>query len=136
MDLTLTDEQELIRDSVARLLAKHSGPEQVREAEAAGFDPVLWDALVAMGLPAMTLPGSVDGGDSTLTDLGVALEECGAALATAPVVEAAVAGRALAAAGDDAHARAVASGAVVVASPRAGGRLVPGAVGMGRAPRP
>jgi alkylation response protein AidB-like acyl-CoA dehydrogenase len=127
VDLTLTDEQELIRDSVARLLAKHSGPEQVREAEATGFDPALWEALVAMGLPAMTLPEAVGGGGSSLAALGVALEECGAALATAPVVEVAVAGRALAALGQDARAGQVAEGAVVVASPRPGGRLVPGA---------
>jgi alkylation response protein AidB-like acyl-CoA dehydrogenase len=127
VDLTLTDEQELIRDSVARLLAKLSGPEQVREAEAAGHDPVLWDALVTMGIPAMTLPEAVGGGGSTLADLGVALEECGAALATAPVVEVAVAGRALAALGQDERAAAVAEGAVVVASPRPGGTLVPGA---------
>ncbi|HEU5149035.1 MAG TPA: acyl-CoA dehydrogenase family protein, partial [Iamia sp.] len=127
MDLTLTDEQELIRDSVAKLLAKLSGPEQVREAEATGHDPALWDALVTMGIPAMTLPEAVGGGGSTLAALGVALEECGAALATAPLVEVAVAGRALAALGQDARAAAVAEGAVVVASPRSGRTLVPGA---------
>ena len=127
MDLTLTDEQELIRDSVARLLAKLSGPEQVREAEAEGHDPVLWAALVEMGIPAMTLPEAVGGGGSTLASLGVALEECGAALATVPIVEVAVAGRALAALGQDERATAVAEGAVVVASPRPGGALVPGA---------
>jgi alkylation response protein AidB-like acyl-CoA dehydrogenase len=127
VDLTLTDEQELIRDSVARLLAKLSGPEQVRAAEATGFDPALWDALVTMGIPAMTLPEAVGGGGSTLAALGIALEECGAALATVPVVEVAVAGRALAALGQDARATEVAEGAVVVASPRPGGTLVPGA---------
>lgn len=127
MDLTLTDEQELIRDSVAKLLAKLSGPAQVRAAEADGFDPVLWAALVEMGVPAMTLPEAVGGGGSTLSDLGVALEECGAALATAPVVEAAVAGRALAALGQDERAAAVAAGEIVVASPRASWALVPGA---------
>lgn len=127
MDLTLTDEQELIRDSVARLLAKLSGPEQVRAAEATGHDPALWDALVTMGIPAMTLPEAVGGGGSTLAALGIALEECGAALATVPVVEVAVAGRALAALGQDARATEVAEGAVVVASPRPGGTLVPGA---------
>jgi alkylation response protein AidB-like acyl-CoA dehydrogenase len=127
VDLTLTDEQELIRDSVAKLLAKHSGPEQVREAESAGHDTALWDALVQMGIPAMTLPEAVGGGGSTLAALGVALEECGAALATVPLVEVAVAGRALAALGQDARAAEVAEGAIVVASPRPGRTLVPGA---------
>ena len=56
MHLDLTDDQELIRDSISRLLAKTSGPEEVRAAEETGFDPVLWDALVEMGIPAMTLP--------------------------------------------------------------------------------
>jgi len=127
VDLTLTDEQELIRDSVGRLLAKLSGPEQVRAAEAAGHDPVLWAALVDMGIPAMTLPEAVGGGGASLAALGVALEECGAALATVPLVEVAVAGRALAALGQEARATEVAAGAVVVASPRPGGSLVPGA---------
>ncbi|WCO66170.1 acyl-CoA dehydrogenase [Iamia majanohamensis] len=131
MDLTLTDEQEMIRDGAARLLAKLSGPEQVRAAEATGFDPDLWDALVAMGIPAMTLPEEVGGGGSTLADLGVAVEECGAALATVPVVEVAVAGRALASLGGTERAAEVASGTVVTTSPRPAvdGRatLVPGA---------
>ncbi|NLV55415.1 MAG: acyl-CoA dehydrogenase [Acidimicrobiales bacterium] len=129
MDLTLTDEQEMLRDATAGLLAKLSGPEEVRAAEAGGFDPRLWDALVEMGLPAMTLPEAIGGGGSTLTDLGVALEECGAALATVPIVEAAVAARALVRLGLGERAAAIAAGEVVVASPQAGGALVPGAAG-------
>ncbi|MGI8936730.1 MAG: acyl-CoA dehydrogenase [Iamia sp.] len=131
MDLTLTDEQEMIRDGAARLLAKLSGPEEVRAAEATGFDPALWDALVAMGIPAMTLPEAVGGGGSTLADLGVAVEECGAALAAAPVVEVAVAGRAMARLGLDERAAAIAEGAVATTSPRPAvgdtATLVPGA---------
>jgi len=131
VDLTLTDEQELIRDSVARLLAKRSGPEQVRAAEATGFDPELWGALVAVGLPAMALPEDVGGGGSTLAGLGIAVEACGAALASAPVVEVAVAGRALARHGRAEEAARVAAGAVVVVAPRPAAdgvaTLVPGA---------
>ncbi|HXH57191.1 acyl-CoA dehydrogenase [Iamia sp.] len=125
MDLTLTDEQEMIRDGVARLLAKLSGSEEVRAAEATGFDPTLWSALVAMGVPAMTLPEEAGGGGSTLADLGVAVEECGAALASAPVVEVAVTGRALARYGRAEAAAAVAEGAVLTTSPRpaANGRV-------------
>lgn len=131
MDLTLTDEQEMIRDGAARLLSKLSGPEEVRAAEASGFSADLWDALVAMGIPAMTLPEAVGGGGSTLADLGVAVEECGAALAPAPVVEVAVAGRALARVGASDRAGEVAEGALVTVALRPGSdqaaRLVAGA---------
>ena len=127
MDLSLTDEQGMIRDGVSRLLAKLSSPERVRAAEDVGHDHELWDALVAMGVAAMTLPEQVGGGGSNLADLGVVAEQCGAALAPVPLVEVAVAGRALARAGHDETAATVTEGAVVVASPRAGRHLVPGA---------
>lgn len=131
MDLTLSDEQELIRDSVAGMLATRSDSGQVRAAEATGFDPALWEALVAVGLPAMALPEAVGGGGAPLATLGVALEACGAALASAPVVEVAVAGRALARHGRPDDARRVAEGTVLVVAPRPAAdgmaTLVPGA---------
>jgi alkylation response protein AidB-like acyl-CoA dehydrogenase len=125
--LDLTDDQELIRDSISRLLAKTSGPEEVRAAEETGFDPTLWDALVDMGIVAMALPEAVGGADASLATLGIALEECGAALATVPVVETVVAARALARLGAVDQASAAAEGAVLTASPRPGTTLVAGA---------
>ena len=91
------------------------------------FDPALWDALVEMGIPAMTLPEEVGGGAASLATLGIALEECGAALATAPVVETVVAARALARLGATEQAAAVVEGAVATASPRPGTSLLAGA---------
>jgi alkylation response protein AidB-like acyl-CoA dehydrogenase len=124
--LDLTDDQELIRDSISRLLAKTSGPEEVRAAEERGFDPILWDALVEMGIPAMALPEAVGGGEASLATLGIALEECGAALATVPLVETVVAARALARLGATDQAVAAVEGAVLTTSPRPGTALLAG----------
>ena len=56
MDLSFTPDQEALREATTRLYAKESHGERVREAEATGFDPALWAAVVAMGLPVMARP--------------------------------------------------------------------------------
>ena len=56
MDLSLSEEQEALRDALARFLAKTSSPERVREAEPLGFDERVWAGLAEMGMPAMGVP--------------------------------------------------------------------------------
>ncbi len=48
MDLSPTDEQVHLRDSLTRFLAKAASPERVREAEPLGFDRDVWDGLVGI----------------------------------------------------------------------------------------
>jgi alkylation response protein AidB-like acyl-CoA dehydrogenase len=108
MDLALSEEQQDLRDTIARLLAKVSGPEQVRAAEPLGHDPAVWTALADMGVPTMGVP---EIGGAAMADLAVVARECGRHLAPAPVVEALVANRLLARLGlpvDDATVRAIA----------------------------
>ncbi|MGH8900073.1 MAG: acyl-CoA dehydrogenase family protein [Egibacteraceae bacterium] len=92
MDVTFTEEQEALRDAVRDLLGDHCSRERVRsvmESET-GADLGLYQRLAQMGVT--DLP--------SLVELGVALEECGRALAPVPLVSAAgIAAPALAAAG-------------------------------------
>ncbi len=102
MDLSFTPDQAALREAALRLYAKESHGERVRELEPAGFDPALWDAVSAMGLPTMALPEEHGGAGASLTDLAAAVEVHGAHLGLVPLVETAVVGRLLARLGDDA----------------------------------
>jgi alkylation response protein AidB-like acyl-CoA dehydrogenase len=112
-----TEEQEALRDAIARLLDKASSPEHVRGAAPLGFSPDLWAELSTLGL----VPAAASG-DAGLVDLALVAEECGAHLAPVPFVEAAVAARLL---GRDEGERLV----TFAPRPAEGGvaRLVPGA---------
>lgn len=133
MDLSLTEEQEYLRTTLGRFLAKASSPEQVREAETTGFDRAVWDGLVEIGAVAMGLPERAGGADASLADLAVVAEQAGASAAAAPIVEAMVAGRLLARFADEGEAwleQVAAGSALVTFAPRAAddgvATLVPG----------
>ena len=96
MDLGLSDDQEQLVGAFALLCAREVTPERVREAEPTGFDPALWQSLVALGAPGMGAPEAVGGGGATLVDLALVAEVLGGALVPAPVVEHVVATRVLA----------------------------------------
>ncbi|HEY3142174.1 MAG TPA: acyl-CoA dehydrogenase family protein, partial [Acidimicrobiales bacterium] len=96
MDLSFSTEQSALADAVSRLYAKESHPERVRLAEASGFDNVLWQALVRMGLPTMGVAETQGGGGASLTDLAVVAEQHGASLGSAPLIETMVVARLLA----------------------------------------
>lgn len=102
MDLSFTPDQDSLRDAAHRLYAKESHGERVREVEATGFDPSLWNAIVHMGLPAMALPEAAGGADASLTDLAAAVEVHGAHMGLVPLVETAVVARLLARLGEPA----------------------------------
>ncbi len=100
MRTRLTDDEVAVRDAFADFVANESPPEVVRRAAAeVGFDPELWSGLGAMGAPGMALPESVGGAGASLIDLAVVAEVAGAHLAPVPLIEHAVAARALVRAG-------------------------------------
>ena len=97
-----------VRDAFFDFFANECPTTTVRAAaEGTGFDPALWSSLAAMGAPGMALPESLGGAGAALTDLAVVADVAGAHLAPVPLIEHAVAARALARAGghDDLVAR-------------------------------
>jgi alkylation response protein AidB-like acyl-CoA dehydrogenase len=95
MDLSLTSEESQLVDAVRSMLNRESSADRVRSAETSGFDPGLWVELQKLGVPSLAV---ADGSDApaSLFQLSLLAEQCGAALASAPVLEALVAARLLA----------------------------------------
>ncbi|MDX6363369.1 MAG: hypothetical protein QOC85_2379, partial [Streptomyces sp.] len=93
MDTRFTAEQEEIRRTVRELLLKRCGPEEVRAAAGtpAGYDSALWEALAhQLGLPGLALPEAYGGVGCSVTELALACEESGRALAPSPLLSTAV----------------------------------------------
>ena len=97
VDLGLSDEQHALVGSFANLLTRGSLPEQVRAAEPGGFDDELWRTLLDTGAVTMAVPEALGGWGASLLDLALVAEQLGRSLASAPVIEAQVAARLLAA---------------------------------------
>lgn len=99
-----TPAQEDLRAQVRSLFAEISPSAEVRrlmETET-GFDRRAWDRMAAdFGLQGLHLPRSVGGGGLGWVEVGVVLEEAGAALLVAPYLSTAVAAAVLLAAGDE-----------------------------------
>ena len=91
MDLRLTDEQSQLVSSLRALYAKHATPEQVRAAEAIGFDKALWDQLLQLGIVAMAVDEAAGGWGASPLELALVAEQHGRFVAPAPVIEAQVA---------------------------------------------
>jgi alkylation response protein AidB-like acyl-CoA dehydrogenase len=99
VDLGLSDIQQELVGSFANLLAKASSTEQVRAAEPLGFDRSLWQKLLDTGAVTMGVAEERGGWGASLLDLSLVAEQVGRAVAPAPVIEAQVAARLLAAVG-------------------------------------
>ncbi|GLZ84460.1 acyl-CoA dehydrogenase [Metapseudomonas resinovorans] len=96
MNLSFTEEQLMLRDTVARLFASESTPTRVREAEADGFDRNLWEKLVELGIPMMRVPAEAGGSDMGMLEALLVAEEAGRHLVSAPIAESLPAARLLA----------------------------------------
>jgi alkylation response protein AidB-like acyl-CoA dehydrogenase len=94
VDLNLKPEEEQLIDAVRSLLGKESPPDRVRASEKTGFDSKLWADLQEMGVPTMAAANATVG-PASLFQLALVAEQCGAALASAPVLEGMVAIRTL-----------------------------------------
>ncbi|MFE8947492.1 acyl-CoA dehydrogenase family protein [Streptomyces sp. NPDC007856] len=89
MDTRLTAEQDEIRRTLRELLHKRCGSPELRTAvdSPAGHDPLLWSALAdQLGLPGLALPERYGGVGCSLTELALACEETGRALAPSPLL--------------------------------------------------
>ncbi|QTD99179.1 acyl-CoA dehydrogenase family protein [Streptomyces cyanogenus] len=89
MDTRLTAEQDEIRRTLREVLRKRCGPARLRAAvdTPAGHDPLLWSALAdRLGLPGLALPERYGGVGCSATELALACEETGRALAPSPLL--------------------------------------------------
>lgn len=93
MNLELSSEQQLLRETVGRLLRDLSTPARVRASEPLGFDRELWEALWRMEIPRLRVPQD---SDASLMHALLVAQECGSHLASVPLAEAIVAQRLLA----------------------------------------
>lgn len=84
----MSEERDLLRDTVAALVEKHATPEAVREAMASerGYDEALWTMLCEqVGAAALVIPEELGGAGGELADAAVVLEELAKALVPTPL---------------------------------------------------
>ncbi len=123
MPLTLTEDQTMLKDSVAPFMADAAPVKHLRElrdqSDATGFSRDVWKQFAEMGLPGILVPEAHGGLGLGHAEAGVVLEEIGRNLTPSPFLTTAVgAASALAAAGGaqaDEWLPKIASGDAVVA---------------------
>lgn len=87
--MTTTEERELLRETVAALVAKHAGPAAVRAAMESdrGYDESLWQLLCEqVGAAALVIPEELGGAGGELADAAAVLHELGRALVPSPLL--------------------------------------------------
>jgi alkylation response protein AidB-like acyl-CoA dehydrogenase len=85
----MSEERELLRETVAGLVAKHAAPAAVREAMESerGYDEALWRLLCEqVGAAALVVPEEYGGAGGTLGDAAVVVEELGKGLVPSPLL--------------------------------------------------
>jgi alkylation response protein AidB-like acyl-CoA dehydrogenase len=85
----MSDERELLRETVAALVAKHASPAAVRAAMESerGYDESLWRLLCEqVGAAALVVPEEFGGAGGALGDAAVVLEELGKGLVPSPLL--------------------------------------------------
>ncbi|WP_370500059.1 acyl-CoA dehydrogenase family protein [Mycolicibacterium sp. jd] len=85
----MSEERDLLRDTVAALVDKHASPEAVRKAAASerGYDEALWKMLCEqVGAAALVVPEELGGAGGELGDAAVVLEELGKGLVPTPLL--------------------------------------------------
>src|SRR5262245_19119200 len=85
----VSEERELLRETVAALVEKHASPAAVREAMASerGYDESLWKLLCEqVGAAALLVPEELGGAGGEVADAAVVLEELGKAVVPTPLL--------------------------------------------------
>jgi alkylation response protein AidB-like acyl-CoA dehydrogenase len=93
VDLRPSDDAAATSAAFRRLFAAESPVSKVRAAEPLGFDPSLWNHLLATGLPTMGVAEDLGGEGADMCTLAGVAEAAGGALAPSPIVESIVATR-------------------------------------------
>ena len=85
----MTEEREMLRETVAALVAKHADPAAVRAAMESdrGYDESLWQLLCEqVGAAALVIPEELGGAGGELADAATVLQELGRALVPSPLL--------------------------------------------------
>ncbi|MHA6642770.1 acyl-CoA dehydrogenase family protein [Mesorhizobium sp. A623] len=91
MDFSLTDEQRLLRDSVARFVADDCDFQTMRAQPAEnGLRPEHWQTFAELGWLALMVPEEAGGLGGSLEDAALVFEELGRGLVDAPLLSTAV----------------------------------------------
>ena len=136
MDLSLSQEQTMIKNSAQEFLRQELPKERVDELfrSDTGHDPELWAKMGALGWAGMSLPAEYGGQASDYTTMGVLFEELGAALCPSPLLSSVLAAQVVIESGDDGQKQrllpSIARGDIIaaVAYTEAGGSWDPDSV--------
>lgn len=85
----MTEEREMLRETVAALVAKHANPAAVRAAMESdrGYDESLWQLLCEqVGAAALVVPEGLGGAGGELADAATVSHELGRALVPSPLL--------------------------------------------------
>ena len=79
MDFGLSEEQELLQETVRGFVERECPPARLRELfdEGAGHDPALWKGLAEMGLTGLIIPEEYGGAGMEVLDLALVCEVLG-----------------------------------------------------------
>ena len=86
MDLSLTEEQQLLQSSARDFLQQECPPMHVRamEEDAIGYSPALWKNIAELGWTGLMFPEQYGGSGYTFIELCVLMEEFGRSLLPSP----------------------------------------------------
>jgi len=85
----MTEERQLLAETVAALVAKHASPAAVRAAMESdrGYDEALWQLLCEqVGAAALVIPEDLGGAGGELADAATVLQQLGRALVPSPLL--------------------------------------------------
>ncbi len=120
MDFSLSEEQQLFRESTRRFLREQCHSKTLRELESSdtGFSAALWNAMAAQGWTGVIVPERHGGSGLGFLDLGVLLEEIGGAAFDSPFSANLMATLAILGSGDGPRTQrllsAIADGSVII----------------------
>ena len=109
MDVLLTEEEKMVRDSARKFFEAECSTTLVREMETdpKGYPPGLWRKAAELGWQGMALPEKYGGQDLPLVYLGLIFEEVGRAVAPLPLHSTVVAALTIASDGTEAQREAI-----------------------------
>lgn len=86
MDFSLSEEQELLQDTVRSFASQECPPQVVREVfdSETGTEPSLWKGLVEMGVAGLVIPEEYGGAGLELLECALVAEELGSAAVPVP----------------------------------------------------